>query len=353
MLRMLSALRLPTLVPTGTLPTGTVPTGTVPAGTTEPSPVVEISPPNLVGEPTSLAWWTSLLTGPVLRIAAIVLVALVVRYLVVKAIERFVARISATPGPGTAGGFMGRPGRTAREVIGSDVVASGRRATRAASLGHLARNLTGVVVSAIALIMILAELGFNLAPIVAGAGILGIAIGFGAQSLVADFLSGVFMLLEDQYGVGDIVDLGEASGVVEDVQLRVTRLRAVDGTVWYVRNGEIVRVGNMSQNWSRALLDIGVGYGSDVQRVKDLMLEVARDLAAEDEWRALVLDEPEVWGVEELAADAVVVRLVVKTTPGKQWSVARELRQRIKARFDSEGVEIPFPQRTVWIRSAQ
>lgn len=319
--------------------------------TTEPSPIVQIDPPDLAGQPTDLVWWTSLLTGPVLRIATIALVALVVRFLIVKAVERFVAGLSATQGLGAAGTFMGRTSRTAREVIGSDVVAAGRRATRAASLGQLAKNLTNVFVLAIALIMILAELGFNLAPIIAGAGILGVALGFGAQSLVADFLSGVFMLMEDQYGVGDIVDLGEASGVVEDVHLRVTRVRAVDGTVWYVRNGEIVRVGNMSQNWSRALLDIGVAYGSDVQRVKELMLEVARDLAAEDSWAVLILDEPEVWGVEELAADAVVVRLVVKTTPGKQWSVARELRQRIKARFDAEGVEIPFPQRTVWVRS--
>jgi small conductance mechanosensitive channel len=178
-----------------------------------------------------------------------------------------------------------------------------------------------------------------------------VALGFGAQSVVSDFLSGVFMLLEDQYGVGDIVDLGEASGVVEDVHLRVTRLRAVDGVVWYVRNGEVVRVGNMSQNWSRALLDIGVAYDSDVPRVKQLMEQVARELAADDAWAPLVLAEPEVWGVEQLAADAIVVRLVVKTVPGEQWGVARELRQRIKERFDAEGVEIPFPQRTVWMRN--
>ncbi len=320
----------------------------LPWASATPSPAVEIDGPDLEGDPSQIVWWESLLEGPVLRILGILVVGFVVRLILVKAIDRFVARISSAY---DGSGFIGRTTRTAREVIGADVVAAERRATRATSLGQLAKNLTNVIIAMIALFMILGELGFNLAPLIAGAGVLGVALGFGAQSVVADFLSGVFMLMEDQYGVGDIVDLGEASGVVEDVHLRVTRLRAVDGTVWYVRNGEVVRVGNMSQNWSRALLDIGVAYGSDVTRVKDLMLEVARDLAVEDEWSELILDEPEVWGVEELAADAVVVRLVVKTRPGEQWGVARELRQRIKDRFDAEGVEIPFPQRTVWLRA--
>jgi moderate conductance mechanosensitive channel len=320
------------------------------AGSASPSPEIKIDAPVLEGDPTELVWWQSLLVGPVLRIVLILLVAFVARLVLIKAIERFVARLSAPPAQPS---IVSRTTRTAREVIGVDVVAAERRATRAHSLGQLATNLTSVVVVAIATIMILGELGFNLAPLIAGAGVVGIAFGFGAQSVVADFMSGVFMLLEDQYGVGDVVDLGEASGVVEDVHLRVTRLRSVDGVVWYVRNGEVVRVGNMSQNWSRALLDIGVAYHSDVTRVRELMLEVSRAMAAEDAWEDVILEEPEVWGVEQLSADAIVVRLVVKTRPGQQWGVARELRQRIKQRFDAEGVEIPFPQRTVWMRSAE
>jgi small conductance mechanosensitive channel len=314
----------------------------------QPSPTIEIDGPDLQGDPSQLVWWQDLITGPVLRIVGIVVVAFLVRLLIIKSIERFVARLSA---PRDEPSLIGRTAASAREVIGADVVADERRATRATSLGQLAANITSVLVVSIAVIMVLGELGFNLAPLVAGAGVVGVALGFGAQSVVSDFLSGVFMLLEDQYGVGDIVDLGEASGVVEDVHLRVTRLRAVDGVVWYVRNGEVVRVGNMSQNWSRALLDIGVAYDSDVPRVKQLMEQVARELAADDAWAPLVLAEPEVWGVEQLAADAIVVRLVVKTVPGEQWGVARELRQRIKERFDAEGVEIPFPQRTVWMRN--
>jgi small conductance mechanosensitive channel len=318
------------------------------ASSESPEPSVEVDPPDLEGDPSQLVWWEDLVTGPLLRIVAIIVGAFVLRLVLMRVIDRFVKRLSE---PKSEPSVLGRTTRSAREVIGADVVGDERRATRATSLGQLAKNLTSVIIIAVAVIMLLAELGFNLAPLIAGAGVIGVALGFGAQSVVADFLSGVFMLLEDQYGVGDIVDLGEASGVVEDVHLRVTRLRAVDGVVWYVRNGEVVRVGNMSQNWSRALLDIGVAYDSDVELVKRLMAEEAGALANDSEMAALILDEPEVWGVEDLAADSIVVRLVVKTVPGEQWGVARELRQRIKARFDAEGVEIPFPQRTVWMRN--
>jgi len=202
----------------------------------------------------------------------------------------------------------------------------------------------------IAVFMIVAELGFNLAPLLTVSGILGVALGFGSQALVKDFLSGLFMIFEDQYGVGDVVDLGEANGVVEAVGLRITRLRAVDGTVWYVRNGEIVRVGNMSYGWSRAVLDVAVAYGEDTSRVRRLLTEISHELAEDEAWGELILEEPEVWGVESLSVDGVVVRVVLKTRPLEQWKVAREMRERIKRRFDAEGIEIPFAQRTVWIR---
>nr|MCH9816191.1 mechanosensitive ion channel family protein [Actinomycetes bacterium] len=197
---------------------------------------------------------------------------------------------------------------------------------------------------------ILAELGFNLAPLIAGAGILGVALGFGAQSLVADFLSGVFILMEDQYGVGDVVDVGDATGTVEEVQLRTTQIRSVDGVLWFVRNGEIMRVGNMSQDWSRTVLDIGIAYAADIPRAKAAMAEVGVKFAADPDHADSVLAVPEVWGVEDLAADSVVLRMVVKTHPGTQWSAARELRERIKLAFDEQGIEIPFQQRTVWLR---
>ena len=206
------------------------------------------------------------------------------------------------------------------------------------------------MVFGIAFVMVLSEVGMNVAPILASAGVLGLAIGFGAQNLVKDFLSGVMMMIEDQYGVGDAVDLGEAIGTVEAVGLRVTRVRDVDGTVWYVRNGEILRVGNQSQNWARTVLDIGVSYSEDLVRVRDVLEDVAHGLWEDEDYRDIVIEEPEVWGVQNLAPDAVVVRVTLKTAPMQQWPVAREMRERIKARFDHEGIEMPLPQRVVWHR---
>jgi small-conductance mechanosensitive channel len=192
--------------------------------------------------------------------------------------------------------------------------------------------------------------GMDVAPILASAGVLGLAIGFGAQNLVKDFLSGVMMMIEDQYGVGDAVDLGEAIGTVEAVGLRVTRVRDVDGTVWYVRNGEILRVGNQSQNWARTVLDISVSYTEDLARVREILTEVAHSLWEDEDYKDIVIEEPEVWGVQNLGPEAVIMRVTLKTAPMQQWSVAREMRERIKARFDQEGIHLPLPQRVIWQR---
>jgi small conductance mechanosensitive channel len=211
------------------------------------------------------------------------------------------------------------------------------------------RSVLSFTIMAVAAVMILGELGVELGPLIAGAGIIGVALGFGSQSLVRDFLSGIFILVEDQFGIGDIVNLdGTTSGVVEAVSLRTTRLRAVDGTVWHVPNGEIRRVGNMSQHWSRALLDIEVAYATDLARAQEVIREVAHAVWEEDNH---VIEEPEVWGVEELGAHGVVIRLVVKTTPSEQYRVSRTLRERLKVAFDAEGIEIPFPQQTIWHRT--
>ena len=188
-------------------------------------------------------------------------------------------------------------------------------------------------------------------PILASAGILGVALGFGSQTLVKDFLSGIFLIFEDQYGVGDVVNLGEGlSGTVEAVSLRVTRVRDTNGTVWYVRNGELLRVGNMSQNWARAVLDIQVSAREDLIAVRRVLQEVADDLWHDDDYDHVIIEQPEVWGIEAVTADAITMRVTLKTAPMEQWGVARELRQRIKARFDHEGIEIPFAQRVVWHR---
>jgi small conductance mechanosensitive channel len=223
-----------------------------------------------------------------------------------------------------------------------------RAEQRIDALSSVLRSVLSFVIWLTALLMCASEVGVNLGPLLAGAGVLGVAIGFGSQSLVRDFLSGTFILVEDQFGVGDIVDVGEATGTVEAVSLRTTRLRAIDGTVWHVPNGEIRRVGNMSQHWSRALLDIEVAYATDLARAQEVIRDIAQAVWRED---ADVLEEPEVWGVEELGPNGIVIRLVVKTTPSEQWRVSRALRERLKDAFDAEGIEIPFPQQTIWHRS--
>ncbi len=278
-----------------------------------------------------------------LRIALVVVLALVVRALLHRVIGRVVTRASSRSAVPEA----------LRQRFGdvSPGLAEARRTQRAETIGSVLRSGVSLVVFGIGLAMVLSELGFDLGPVLASAGILGVALGFGAQNLVKDYLNGIFMILEDQYGVGDAIDVGEASGIVEAVALRTTRLRSVDGTVWHVRNGEVLRVGNMSQGWSRALIDVSVAYGSDVDHAQGVIKRTADEVWHGEAVGRFVLEEPEVWGVEVLGADGIDVRLVVKTAPLEQWKVARELRRQLKAAFDAEGIEIPFPQRSLWLRT--
>jgi len=226
-----------------------------------------------------------------------------------------------------------------------------RAAARARTLSTVLSGVATATIYTIAFLTILGEFDISLGPLLAGAGIAGVALGFGAQSMVKDFLSGFFMIVEDQFGVGDVIDVGEATGTVEKVTLRATRLRSVDGTVWHVPNGVIQRVGNQSQQWARALLDVSVAYGTDLRRAQDVIKATADGLWRDDEWSGMLLEEPELWGVEMLAADSVDIRLVLKTQPGMQWKVMRELRIRLKEALDAAGIEIPFQQRTLWIRN--
>ncbi len=295
---------------------------------------------------STLLWASDNLVEPTLRIVTILLLAWIALRLIRRGIRRAVA--SAQDPDGLA---VSRKLRNKVRLLDDEPRFSVRRAQRADAMGALGSSIAGFVIWIMALFMILGTFGVNLAPLIAGAGIVGIALGFGAQNLVKDFVSGVSMLLEDQYGVGDIIDSGEASGVVEGISLRTTRIRDVTGTLWHVPNGEIRRVGNMSQEWARALLDVAVAYGADIDAAAEIILQVATDMSTEDDFRALFLDEPSIWGVQDLGDDSVDIRLVVKTVPGEQWAIARELRRRIKIAFDAADVEIPFPQRTVWLRT--
>jgi moderate conductance mechanosensitive channel len=294
--------------------------------------------------PSELAWLVETLINPGLTILLVLFIAGVLSRLAKRAIRRGVERMKE---PETTRG--GR--RRARKSSADDSKESVRRAQRADALGNVATSFAGVVIWSVAIIMALGEIGLQLGPLIAGAGIVGVAVGFGAQDLVKDFLSGVFMLIEDQYGVGDIIDVGEAAGVVEGITLRSTRLRSIDGTLWHVPNGEIRRVGNMTQEYSRALVDVGIAYGADIDAATDIIQRVALDVAAEPDWSELFIEEPRVLGVEALGADSVDIRLLVKTVATKQFEVQRELRRRIKYAFDAADIEIPFSQRTVWLRT--
>jgi small conductance mechanosensitive channel len=216
-----------------------------------------------------------------------------------------------------------------------------RAEQRAQTLGDVLASGFRAVVWSIAVLVILGEVGIDLAPLLAGAGIAGIAIGFGAQSLVKDVISGLFVLLEDQFGVGDVVTVEGVTGTVEDLTLRVTRLRSVDGTVWFVPNGEIRKLGNASMEWSRAIIDVLVPYDADLDLVRRAIREESEGFARDPQWSTRVLEPPELWGVQSMEANHLIIRLVVKTAPREQFAVARELRGRITDRLRREGVRGP------------
>jgi small conductance mechanosensitive channel len=295
----------------------------------------------------TVATAADVIIGKPLAILGLLLLGMVIRWVLHKLVDRVVAGAEGSVLP--ANRFT-RAGRGGPQASARDMVTATRRVQRAKTMGDLLKSIITGILVAIFGTMMLSELGVNIAPIIASAGVIGLALGFGAQSLVKDFLSGIFMIFEDQYGVGDVVDVGEASGTIEAVSLRVTRLRDLNGTVWYVPNGEILRVGNMSQNWSRAVVDVSVAYGEDLAHVQRVLKDVAHDLWDDDEFKGIVIEEPEVTGVEALAPESVTLRVLLKTAPMEQWGVARELRQRVKARFDHEGIEIPLPQRVIWHR---
>jgi small conductance mechanosensitive channel len=264
-------------------------------------------------------------------------------WLISRVLRRLIRRFSDRLVGSVDSGRLGRARAKAPSILVSAEVPSVRSVARAQTITGVLKGVTSAVVYGFAAIYSLEVLGLNLGPLIAGAGIAGVALGFGAQSLVRDFLAGTFILIEDQYGVGDTVDLGEAVGVVEAVNLRTTRLRDVNGTVWHVPNGEILRVGNQSQQWARAVFDIVVEHGTDVDRALSIMKDAADEVAGRDDVRNLVLEEAEVWGVEALTPQGITLRLVIKTLPGSQWKVLRVLRQEIRVALRREGVGLAPP----------
>jgi small conductance mechanosensitive channel len=221
---------------------------------------------------------------------------------------------------------------------------SERRHQRASTIGSVLKNAISFLVFVTAFLLALSVIGVNLMPFVAGTSLIGVALGFGAQNIVKDFLAGIFMILEDQYGVGDVIDLKEATGTVEAVGLRTTKLRDVQGTVWYVRNGEIVRVGNQSQHFAQVVVDVPVRPGTNLDRAGDLIASAALAVYQEPGWQDLFLAEPEFLGIEAMSLEETVLRVVARVRPLEQWRVSRELRRRIRIALDPVGDLAGDPQ---------
>jgi moderate conductance mechanosensitive channel len=320
----------------------TAPTATTPPPPPSPTPWVTDPVGTVSATVTSLStvtWeeFTAWLVGTPLLILVTLVVGFVARILLHRVIDRVVAtatsrraeRLAAIPGAGLA-----------LQAVG---VAQTRHVQRTQTMGALLKSISTFVVGGITALTVLSLVGIPLGPMLASASVGGVALAFGAQSLVKDFLSGIFMIIEDQYGVGDVIDTGEVIGTVENVSLRVTQLRDGNGMTWYVRNGEIVRVGNRTQGWSTALVDVAIASDEDVAKASTVIRDVVAGMDEEEPWKAVLLDKPEVVGIESISAAAITVRVVVKTVANQQIGVQREIRERIKRALDEAGVRSPQP----------
>ncbi len=290
-------------------------------------------------------WFDWLLGAPLqslITVAAGVVALALARWAVTRAVRSVVA--GGTRVRRHARRLLMKTGVSAGE---SDQFALARRVQRAETMGSVLRSSAALII-AIVVVTVIANINhWDLGPVLASAGVAGVALGFGAQTLVKDFLSGLFILIEDQFGVGDVVNLGEATGTVEAIGLRVTQVRDLSGTLWYVRNGEILRVGNMTQGWSRALVEVLVSSDGDVDRATEVLREAAADVAADEKLAKSFLGDPEVTAFEDLSAESVRLRLMVKTAPAQQWVVQRALRGRIRERFAAAGVPLALPRREI------
>ncbi|WP_353889784.1 mechanosensitive ion channel domain-containing protein [Galbitalea sp. SE-J8] len=272
--------------------------------------------------------------GTLIGVVAIVVISIVLRLVLQLVIRVTVSRIVT--------GVKSRQNVEDTAALTASPLVAVRVVQRTRTIGSLLSSVVTVVIVIVALILVVN----TLAPGATGAfslitAALGAGLGFGAQNIIKDVLNGLFLVIEDQIGVGDVVDTGFATGVVEAVGIRVTQVRDVNGTLWYVRNGEMVRVGNLSQGWSRVILDLAVPYDSDVDLVQKRMLATATALASDPKWVSRIVEKPQIWGIESISSEAVVIRLVIKTTASAKDDVARELRARLKRLLDDMEVRLP------------
>ncbi|GAA1990473.1 mechanosensitive ion channel family protein [Microbacterium pumilum] len=298
-----------------------------------PSEVIVVDPP----ETWSWEWWLNLLAGVglnILTVAGIIIGAFVLSWILKLVIRRVVNRIVS--------GAKNKANVVDTQALERSPLAAVRLVQRTRTLGSIMQNIVNVVIVIIAIVMIISLLAPNaLGSLTLLSAAIGAGLGFGAQNIVKDVLNGIFIVAEDQVGIGDVVDLGLATGIVEYVSVRVTHVRDVNGTLWYVRNGEVLRIGNMSQGWSRCIIDLSVPVNADIDEVETTMLETAKDLAKDPKWRTRIIEQPEVWGLESVSGDALVIRLVMKTRANAKDDVARELRMRLKRAIDALDLAVP------------
>jgi len=295
-----------------------------------------------IGVPVVAPWladaWAAV-WAPAAHVVGIVVGALVVRAVLHRVITRVARRSAERAAPTRVFGSE----RAAQVLAESTALTGARRRQRVETVAAIARSAVSITVFFVAVLMVLAEMGLDIAPMLASAGVLGVALGFGAQNLVKDFLSGTALILEDQFGVGDVVDVGPVVGVVEDVGLRCTQVRDVTGALWYVRNGEILRVANKSQGWARVVLDVDVAPDADLDLARQVLVDTAVAMDAEPEWADAILEPPTSWGVENISGDRAVLRVVATTAPDRKDDVARELRRRVVPALHAAGVAVPAP----------
>jgi len=273
------------------------------------------------------------------RALAILLVGAIALWGVGKVIDRVVDQVVS--------GVKVHHGAEDTKALEASPVEAMRQVQRARTLGTVLNAFSKWTIWIIVIIMVLTEFGVAVTPLIASVGILGAALGFGAQSLVKDILNGLFMVFEDQLGIGDIVNLGQVTGVVERVGIRVTEVRDASGTLWFIRNGEVLQVGNFSKDWARIILDVPVPYTLDVDEAQEALLAAAKEFASESEWRRKVLEDPEMWGIESISHEALMVRLTVKVRAGEQFALRRALHRYVKSALDTRGIDIPALNRMV------
>lgn len=276
---------------------------------------------------------------------AFILISIVVAAIADFAVGRVIKRTVSKAARSLQRERLSSEKKNARTAELTDLLMGERREQRAESIGSLLRSFMKLLIWGSTILVILTKLGIEIGPLLASAGVVGVALGFGAQTLVKDYLAGIFLIIEDQFGVGDVVDLGDAIGTVEEIRLRTTRVRDLSGVVWYIRNGEIIRVANKSQGWTMASVELPVAYDEDLERIREIVTNIGTAMDEDPQFDDILLSKPEFAGVESVSGEAVFIRILAKAAPQQQVALARAIRERMKLAFDEAGVKVPVVAR--------